>query len=109
MADLRSQLVELFLKRVRSVATDLDSIYFVPRPENRKCIVDLNLTIEDIAKVLRGLSAADYAKGPEADENGSPGEVWVFKPRLKRSDVYVKFKLYDDGGREKMTIISFHR
>lgn len=108
MEDLRNQLIEFLLKRLRIVLASPKHFVLVPRPENRACLMELNLALQDVVTTLRSLIATDYVKGPEADENGSPGEVWVFKKLLKRRVLYIKFKLYDDNGVEKLTIISFH-
>jgi hypothetical protein len=108
MDDLRTQLIEVQLKRLRAVLASPELVYFVPRTENRTCLFELNLTQQEVISTLRSLVAAEYVKGPEADENGSPGQVWVFRKLLKRREIYIKFKLYDDDGVEKLTIISFH-
>ena len=108
MEDLKTQIIGLFLHRLRAILTNKESWFFVPRQENRDCLFQLNMSSQDAIATIRSLAVADYVKGPEQDENGSEGEVWVFTKPYKRTTLYIKVKLYTDHGAEKVTIISFH-
>lgn len=64
-----------------------------PRKKNLDSLARLGLRIEDAEEIVFGLTDEDYVGGPESDEDGSEGEVWIFGVSSGNSMVYIKLKL----------------
>jgi hypothetical protein len=54
------------------------------------------------------LGHSHYVKGPEPDDDGSPGEVWFFKKIVKGKKIYIKLKIWENNGRHGAICMSFH-
>lgn len=112
---MRSRLVpdaslglQLFLRRLRAVLKDPRRVRFIERDKNRDAMERYNLTVPGICKRLERLSAAQYWKGPESDDDGSDGSVWFFFHDEFGARFYVKLKLFAIDGTDWLKILSFH-
>lgn len=103
MESLRRQFASDFLKRFKKRLTT-ERFTFVPRELNLNAMAILGIMPADIEQVILDLTASDYCDGPKADEDGSPGEVWIFGTILDRTQIYIKLKLDGSGAK----CISFH-
>jgi len=54
--------------------------------------------------LIQKLSYKDYLSGPEADHNGSLGEIWEFGKLIYSKNVYIKIKIHPNGTK----FLSFH-
>lgn len=97
--------VTRFLRHFRTVV-DARGLYFVPRQINRDGIAQLGLTVADVRDVIRGLSYKHYCSGPESDQDGTGGEVWIFSTVISSQTAYIKIKLDKALGVAKC--LSFH-
>lgn len=95
--------VTKFLKQFKQ-AIENSGLHFIPRQVNRDGIAKLGLTIADVRDVIIGLKWENYSSGPEKDQDGSSGEVWIFGSVVNSQNVYIKVKL--DKGAAKC--LSFH-
>jgi hypothetical protein len=94
-----------FLAQFKKAAS-VGHIRLVYRPENEETIRDLEYTWRICEEILLALSTDDFARGPDEDRN-RPGHVWVFGKRIGR-EIYIKLKVFEDGGRDYALCISFH-
>jgi len=68
MEEIKKQVIALYIKRVQRVLSGpKKNIFFIQRYENRRTLLDLNMTIEDMYSLLRSLEVTNYSKGPEND------------------------------------------
>ena len=77
---------------------------FIPRRVNLNALANLGISIPDAESVVYSLAAQDYESGPDIDDDGTAGEMWVFGTQVGETDIYVKLKL--EAGRA--ACISFH-
>lgn len=96
--------INAFLIRFKAFVA-AGELRFIPRTFSD--LASLGITFEQAEDVLLGLGPRDYCKGPEDDEDGSPGEVWVFGNEIDRTSVYIKLKLHGDQG-DDARCLSFH-
>lgn len=90
--DARRSEVSEFLKNFKGRMTT-DELILVPRKANLDAIARLGFTVYDVEATILNLTEGDYAKGPEADEDMSAGEVWVFGATVGGYGLYIKLKL----------------
>lgn len=95
--------VNQFLRRFKAQINS-KRLMLIPRKINMDGLASLGLTITDAKAVILALSYFDYSEGPEADEDGSMGEVWIFGVTLSKQSVYIKLKLEMDEAK----CLSFH-
>jgi len=57
---------------------------------------------------LESLNARDYSSGPEKDEGGFPGDIYVFRKSLAGMELYIKLRVLEEDGTTYMAVISFH-
>ena len=58
----------------------------------------------EVQNVVDKLDENDYVSGPEDDRDGTSGDVWVFKTKVKGTETYIKLKLTDKAAK----CLSFH-
>ena len=92
-----------FLKQFKQ-AVDNNGLYFIPRKINRDGIAKLGLVIADVRDIIANLTYQNYSIGPEMDQDGSSGEIWIFGTIINSLNTYIKLKL--DKGVAKC--LSFH-
>lgn len=66
------------------------------------------LTKEDAYDILSRLGPEHYYRGPEPDDDGSPGDVMVFLYPYKKSILYIKLKIWTAGHGDAGIVMSFH-
>lgn len=97
-----------FLSRMKGLVTSGKNIIFADRKKNREALIKYNLTVKMVWKILLGLTSGNYSKGPEADRDGTPGEVWVFVHPVTGQKMYIKLKLFRIGEDDYLKVLSFH-
>lgn len=98
----RSEVCE-FLRRFKARMLT-DGLYFVPRKRNLDGLAILGFTINEAERIILDLTEGNYCRGPEQDEDGSPGEIWFFGVLEDGHSIYIKVKLDDDFAK----CLSFH-
>jgi hypothetical protein len=70
---------------------------------------------EDVYAIIANLGPGDYRRGPELDDNGSPGDVMIFHypyarlfPPYDRILLYIKLKIWADTDGDAGIVMSFH-
>lgn len=103
VADADRAVVNNFLKRFKTKMSS-DGLIFVKRKPNLDSIAKLGFTIAEVERIILSLTEKNYSKGPETDDDGTAGEIWVFGVSEAGSEIYVKLKL--DAAAAKC--LSFH-
>ena len=107
---------EVFLDRLKPLLEN-GKLYFQPRStrKTREFMSAEGLAVEDVFRIIRQLEPEHYRKGPQADDDGSPGEVWIFYypyseffPPFERILLYIKLKLWIDADGDVGIVMSFH-
>jgi hypothetical protein len=101
---LAKQIAADFLKRFKEGCA-CGKFTFIPRRPNLEAITSLGITLTDVKEIILGLTTDNYCRGPEADEDGSAGEVWVFGTVVDGIEIYIKLKVDNDFAK----CISFHQ
>jgi hypothetical protein len=101
--------IEIFLRRLRQILAD-GRVVFQPRSETktRTFMLEEGLTAADVLSVLGDLEQEHSVQGPEGDRDGSPGTVMVFSFPYVGKMVYIKLKIWTDGGQDFGSVMSFH-
>jgi hypothetical protein len=81
---------------------------FLRREKNMQTLSDLGLTENDAIQALMRLKMSDYISGPEADYDGTDGQIWKFSHPISGETVYIKLKFFQHKGMDRLKIISFH-
>jgi hypothetical protein len=99
--------VELFLgKFFQSWLPDCD---VVPREENNKALLELDLTPKIRQEEIFSLTYQDFVKGPVEDRD-MPGDIWEFGRQVEGTEIYIKLKLFTTkSGKRFAKCISFHK
>lgn len=70
---------------------------------------------EDAYVIIANLKPEHYTKGPEPDDDGSPGDVMVFHhPYTRQASpgdmilLYIKLKIWTDTDGDAGIVMSFH-
>ncbi len=66
------------------------------------------LVAEDVYDILSKLRPEHFHAGPEADDDGSPGDVMVFFYPYRARTVYIKLKIWSDAQGDAGVVMSFH-
>ena len=75
------------------------------RQKNQDTLTELGFTQLDVQNEILRLDSTNYSEGPQPDDKGRPGEVWVFGKVIKHEEIYTKLKI---GGTGQPICISFH-
>ena len=81
-----------FLKKFKEKA-EKDGLILIHRSKNLDFLAYINLPWYEAQAIIFGLTEKNCLRGPMADEDGSPGEVWEFKAEHAGSEIYIKLKL----------------
>lgn len=81
-----------FLDRFKEKAAQ-SGLHLQPRKKNLDSLAQLGFRIEDAEEIVNGLTDDDYVGGPESDDDGSEGEVWIFGASSGHAMIYIKLKL----------------
>lgn len=83
--------VEAFLANLRdSITAEPKRIRHLDRLETRAFLLDQGLNERNLFDLLTDLQVSEYSHGPELDDKGRPGEIWIFGINLNGIEVYVK-------------------
>lgn len=96
MESIKQQIVRQKLTIIKQLVTrdkNGDKFILANRDKNRKFILEYGLVINDIKDIILNLEIDDYYKGPEEDEAGFEGEIWIFTPVFQSIKLYVKIRL----------------
>lgn len=100
--------VQVFLVRLKQILKTPERILFIEREKNLEAMERFGLTQRDLLRQLAVLEPKHYRKGPENDEDGSEGSIWVFKSSVYAQEFYIKLKLFSVNGVDYLKILSFH-
>jgi hypothetical protein len=73
------------------------------RKKNRNELALTGLMPWERHEAIMDLEPEDYCEGPKPDDDGTPGEVWLFGKVVGGRNIYIKLKLSDQA-----KCISFH-
>jgi hypothetical protein len=59
-------------------------------------------------EIILNLECKNYVQGPLADDQGLPGEVWIFGCEVNGREIYVKLKIVEARGEKYAKCLSFH-
>ena len=96
MEDIKQQIIRQKLTLIKQlVAKDKNGDLFIiiNREKNLEFIHKYGLIIDDIKEIMLNLEINDYYKGPEEDEAGYEGEVWIFTPKFQDIRLYIKIRI----------------
>ena len=99
--------IELFLREARELC-GAGTRTLVPRGENRAGLRAIGITEVQAWEVVVRLTANNYHKGPEADDNGSEGELWFFGASVEGTPCYLKLKIEPTAAGRLLKCLSFH-
>ena len=81
------------IKKIISNDRKGNTFIIANRDKNRNFMLEYGLLINDIKNIILDIEIDDYYKGPEKDEAGFDGEVWIFTPNFQDIKLYVKLRL----------------
>lgn len=99
--------VEAFLIALRE-AISKNGLQVIARASNNQALIDLGLTPKLREEIILNLQVDNYAKGPLPDDQGMPGDVWIFGCEVNNREVYVKLKAVEVNGEKYAKCLSFH-
>lgn len=107
--------VQRFLSRL-ALILQADSIVFDPRNTKTKdFMLREGFWEDDALEVIARLKPEHYKWGPSPDDNGSPGDVWLFFfpynemfPPFEHTELYIKLKVVLGPSGDVGIVISFH-
>lgn len=56
-------------------------------------MLEYGLLTNDIKDIILNLEVDDYYRGPEEDDAGFEGEIWIFTPTFQNIRLYIKIRL----------------
>lgn len=71
-------------------------------------MLDQGLVAADVFDILAQLRPEHYQKGPEADRNGSAGDVMIFLYPYGKLMLYIKLKIWTDASGDSCVVMSIH-
>lgn len=107
---------QLFLMRLKPLLA-ARKLAWMPRNwrKTREFMLDEELSEEDAYEIIADIRPEHYAKGPEPDDDGSPGDVMVFylpyarqAPPGDKILLYIKLKIWTDTNGDAGIVMSFH-
>lgn len=96
MEDIKLQILRQRITLIKQiVAKDKNGDLFViaNRNKNRDFMLNYGLLTTDIKNIILDLEIDDYYKGPETDDAGYAGEIWIFTPNFQDTRLYIKIRL----------------
>ncbi|WP_071604461.1 type II toxin-antitoxin system MqsR family toxin [Proteocatella sphenisci] len=104
MQDIKEKLIKKHITEIKKYVSE-DNFEFVPRIKNKKFLMDNGLLVADAIDIILDISINDYYKGPESDNDGYVGQIWIFKYDFEGKMIYIKFNY---NSPDKTSCISFH-
>lgn len=96
MESIKQQIVRQKLTIIKELVTkdkNGDKFILVNRDKNRNFMLEYGLLTNDIKDIILNLEVDDYYKGPEKDDAGFEGEIWIFTPFFENDKLYIKIRL----------------
>ena len=96
MESIKQQIVRQKLTIIKELVTkdkNGDKFILVNRDKNRNFMLEYGLLTNDIKDIILNLEVDDYYKGPEEDDAGFEGEIWIFTPIFQNIKLYIKIRL----------------
>lgn len=96
MENIKQQIIRQKLTIIKQLVTkDKNGNKFIlaNRAKNRNFMLEHGLLINDIKNIILNLEVDDYYKGPEEDDVGLEGEIWIFTPIFQDIKLYIKIRL----------------
>ena len=96
MESIKQQIVRQKLTIIKELVTkdkNGDKFILVNRDKNRNFMLEYGLLTNDIKDIILNLEVDDYYKGPEKDDAGFEGEIWIFTPTFQNIKFYIKIRL----------------
>ena len=96
MESIKQQIVRQKLTIIKELVTkdkNGDKFILVNRDKNRNFMLEYGLLTNDIKDIILNLEVDDYYKGPEEDDAGFEGEIWIFIPTFQNIKLYIKIRL----------------
>lgn len=96
MDSIKQQIVRQKLTMIKQLVTkdkNGDKFVLANREKNRNFMLEYGLLTSDIKNIILNLEANDYYKGPEQDDAGFEGEIWIFTPTFQNMKLYIKIRL----------------
>lgn len=109
MESIKRQIVRQKLTIIKQLVTkDKNGNKFIlaNRDKNRNFMLEYGLLTNDIKDIILNLEVEDYYKGPEEDEAGFEGEIWIFTPIFQNIKLYIKIRLANNT---LVVCISIHK
>ena len=106
MEKFQQEKIKDFLKRLSKVIDEKRIRFYDQKGKNRKTLSKLGFTSQTVLAELKRLQVEDYQRGPEPDEYGTTGSIWILKKEVKGIKLYIKIK--DNGDKAPWACISFH-
>ena len=109
MESIKRQIVRQKLTIIKQLVTkDKNGNKFIlaNRDKNRNFMLEYGLLTNDIKDIILNLEVNDYYKGPEEDEAGFEGEIWIFTPIFQDIKLYIKIRLANNT---LVVCISIHK
>lgn len=109
MESIKRQIVRQKLTIIKQLVTkDKNGNKFIlaNRDKNRNFMLEYGLLTNDIKDIILNLEVDDYYKGPEEDEAGFQGEIWIFTPIFQNIKLYIKIRLANNT---LVVCISIHK
>jgi len=99
----------LFLARLKPLL-ERKALVFAPRNPRKtwEFMLEEGLDAGDAYDMIARLKPEHSYSGPEADRDGSPGNVMVFLYPYAKKMLYIKLKLWSDANGDAGAVISFH-
>ena len=96
MESIKQQIVRQKLTIIKQLVTkdkNGDKFILANRDKNRNFMLEYGLLTNDIKHIILNLEVDDYYKGPEEDDAGFEGEIWIFTPIFQNIKLYIKIRL----------------
>ena len=96
METIKQQIVRqklTIIKQLISKDKNGDKFILVNRIKNRNFMLEYGLLTNDIKNIILNLEVNDYYAGPEEDDAGFEGEIWIFTPIFQNVKLYIKLRL----------------
>ena len=96
METIKQQIVRqklTIIKQLISKDKNRDKFILVNRIKNRNFMLEYGLLTNDIKNIILNLEVNDYYAGPEEDDAGLEGEIWIFTPIFQNVKLYIKLRL----------------
>lgn len=85
--------VEIFLKSFHEKMRFFDILFRNDRSKNSQFLLDFEMPPIKRREILEQLMSTDYIEGPNSDTLHKGPDMWVFRKKIKKKDVYIKITM----------------